>query len=176
MWEVERLLDECEQLPQLLLLENVPLLLSKKHIGNFQLWRKKLESLGYSNFVQLLNSKDYGIPQNRNRCFMVSILGDYYYTFPKKQSLKYKLKDILEDNVDEKYYVSEKAIKYITKQERLDKKYTQLNGEIGIPLTAKGQSNWTGDFVLDSERERESTRKQCGPEEEDLMTDIRGIL
>ena len=107
---------------------------------------------------------------------MVSILGDYYYTFPKKQSLKYKLKDILEDNVDEKYYVSEKAIKYITKQERLDKKYTQLNGEIGIPLTAKGQSNWTGDFVLDSERERESTRKQCGPEEEDLMTDIRGIL
>lgn len=132
--------------------------------------------MGYSNFVQLLNSKDYGIPQNRNRCFMVSILGDYYYTFPKKQSLKYKLKDILEDNVDEKYYVSEKAIKYITKQERLDKKYTQLNGEIGIPLTAKGQSNWTGDFVLDSERERESTRKQCGPEEEDLMTDIRGIL
>lgn len=112
MWEVERLLDECNELPQLLLMENVPLLLSKKHIGNFQLWRRKLEQLGYSNFVQLLNSKDYGIPQNRNRCFMVSILGDWSYTFPKKQKLELKLKDMLEDQVDEKYYLSDETIKF----------------------------------------------------------------
>ena len=162
LWEVERILDECEILPQVLIMENVPQIIGNKFISDFQLWRRKLEQLGYSNFVQLLNSKEIGypnpVPQNRNRCFMVSILGDYHYTFPKKQSLKYKLKDILEDNVDEKYYVSEKAIKYITKKERLDKKYTQLNGEIGIPLTAKGQSNWTGDFVLDSEREREYSK------------------
>lgn len=93
-------------------MENVPLLLSKKHIGNFQLWRRKLEQLGYSNFVQLLNSKDYGIPQNRNRCFMVSILGDWSYTFPKKQKLELKLKDMLEDQVDEKYYLSDETIKF----------------------------------------------------------------
>ena len=112
LWEVERLLDECTELPQLLLMENVPLLLSKKHIGNFQLWRRKLESLGYSNFVQLLNAKDYGIPQNRNRCFMVSILGDYYYQFPKKQKLKLKLKDMLEETVDEKYYLSNDMVRF----------------------------------------------------------------
>ena len=122
LWEVERLLDECTELPQALLMENVPLLLSKKHIGNFQLWRRKLESLGYSNFVQLLNAKDYGIPQNRNRCFMVSLLGDWSYTFPKKQKLELKLKDMLEDEVDEKYYLSQDIIKYFIANSEEQKK------------------------------------------------------
>lgn len=63
--------------------------------------------------MSLLNAKDYGIPQNRNRCFMVSILGKYYYKFPHKQELKLRLKDMLEDEVDEKYYLSETAIQYM---------------------------------------------------------------
>lgn len=112
LWEVERLLDECEELPQVLLMENVPQVIGQKNIKDFQKWRSKLESLGYSNFVQLLNAKDYGIPQNRNRCFMVSILGDYHYTFPKKQKLEKKLKDMLEDKVDEKYYLSNEMIQF----------------------------------------------------------------
>lgn len=111
LWEVERLLDECAELPQVLLMENVPQVIGKKNIKDFQSWRSKLESLGYSNYVQLLNSKDYGIPQNRNRCFMVSLLGQYHYTFPKKKPLKLKLKDMLEDKVDEKYYLSDTIIK-----------------------------------------------------------------
>ena len=109
LWEVERILDECKELPQVLLMENVPPVV-QKYIDDFLLWRKKLESLGYSNYVELLNAKDYGIPQSRKRCFMVSILGDYFYQFPKKQKLKLKLKDMLEDNVDEKYYLSNKTI------------------------------------------------------------------
>lgn len=112
LWEVERLLDECEELPQVLLMENVPQVIGKKNIKDFQSWRSKLESLGYSNYVQLLNSKDYGIPQNRNRCFMVSILGEYHYTFPKKKKLNLKLKDMLEDNVGEKYYLSQEMIQF----------------------------------------------------------------
>lgn len=123
LWEVERLLDECEQLPQVLLMENVPQVIGKKNIKDFQSWRSKLESLGYSNFVQLLNAKDYGIPQNRNRCFMVSILGDYHYTFPVKQKLELRLKDMLEDKVDEKYYLSDEMVKWFVahskKQEEL---------------------------------------------------------
>lgn len=112
LWEVERLLNECSDLPQLLLMENVPMIIGKKNIKQFQLWRSKLESLGYSNYVKLVNAKDHGIPQNRNRCFMVSILGDYYYSFPKKRKLKLKLKDMLEDNVDEKYYLSKEMIEF----------------------------------------------------------------
>lgn len=111
LWEVERLLDECgENLPQVLLMENVPQVIGAKNIEDFKLWRRKLESLGYSCYVQLLNAKDYGIPQNRNRCFIVSILGEYYYEFPQKKPLERKLKDMLEDDVDEKYYLSDQAI------------------------------------------------------------------
>lgn len=111
LWEVERILDECEgNLPDVLLMENVPQVIGKNNIKDFQEWRRKLESLGYSNYVELLNAKNYGIPQNRNRCFMVSILGNYHYSFPKKQKLKLKLKDMLEDNVDEKYYLSDQVI------------------------------------------------------------------
>lgn len=110
LWEVERLLDECKELPQILLMENVPQIISQQNIADFQDWQYKLEQLGYSNYVSLLNAKDYGIPQNRNRCFMVSILGKYYYKFPHKQELKLRLKDMLEDEVDEKYYLSETAI------------------------------------------------------------------
>lgn len=115
LWEVERLLDECNgELPQVLLMENVPQVIGKGNIEHFNKWRSKLDSMGYSNFVQLLNAKEIGypepIPQNRNRCFMVSILGNYNYTFPKKQNLKLRLKDILEEKVDEKYYLSDKML------------------------------------------------------------------
>ena len=122
LWEVERILDECNELPQVLLMENVPQVIGKKNIADFQAWRKKLESLGYSNFVQLLNSKDYGIPQNRNRCFMVSLLGDWHYTFPKKKKLELKLKDLLEEEVDEKYYLSEDMLKYFLANNEKQKK------------------------------------------------------
>ena len=93
-------------------MENVPQVIGTKNIEDFKLWRRKLESLGYSCYVQLLNAKDYGIPQNRNRCFMVSILGEYYYEFPQKKPLERKLKDMLEDDVDEKYYLSDDMVNY----------------------------------------------------------------
>lgn len=121
LWEVERLLDECTELPQVLLMENVQQVIGKKNIKDFQSWRSKLESLGYSNYVQLLNSKDYGIPQNRNRCFMVSILGEYHYTFPKKKKLELKLKDLLEDKVDEKYYLSDALLEYFITNNEVQK-------------------------------------------------------
>ena len=109
LWEVERLLDECEELPQVLLMENVPQVHSEDNIDDFNAWLRKLESLGYKNYYQDINAKDFGIPQNRNRTFCVSVLGDYYYEFPEPIPLKLKLKDLLEDKVDEKYYISESA-------------------------------------------------------------------
>ena len=142
LWEVERLLDECgTALPQVLLMENVPQVIGKKNIKDFQLWRSKLESLGYSNYVQLMNAKDYGIPQNRNRCFMVSILGDYHYTFPKKKKLELRLKDLLEDKVDEKYYLSDDMVRFFIANS--DKQKELGNGFRFQPI--------------DRERERESS-------------------
>lgn len=125
LWEVERLLDEClilsdkdrrYGLPNILLLENVPQLHSKKNMADFQSWIDFLTSIGYTSKWQDLNAKDFGIPQNRNRCFMVSWLGNFNYTFPHGFELELRLKDVLEDHVDEKYYLSDKAVEGLVNQ------------------------------------------------------------
>lgn len=115
LWEVERLLSECHELPQVLLMENVPQVVGGGAIADFVQWRDFLERLGYKNYHRLMNAKDFGIPQNRNRCFMISILGGYYYTFPKTRELKYLLKDFLDRHVDEKYYLTDAKIEMFEK-------------------------------------------------------------
>lgn len=82
LWEVERLLREMQERPQILLMENVPQVVSEKFIGDFSKWLEFLESIGYTSKYEILNAKDYGVPQNRERCFMVSWQGDYFYDFP----------------------------------------------------------------------------------------------
>lgn len=108
LWQVERLLKETKELPQILLMENVPEVIGTNNIKHFQEWELFLRQLGYSNYCEVLNAKDYGIPQNRNRCFMVSILGDYLYRFPQKQELELLLEDMREEEVDEKYFLSKR--------------------------------------------------------------------
>lgn len=124
LWEVERLLKETKELPQILLMENVPGVLSEKNKKDFLEWCSFLESLGYTSKYKILNAKDYGIPQNRDRVFMISWLGEYYYNFPDKKPLSLMLKDFLERAVDKKYYLSEKAIKGFFKhtKESIEKK------------------------------------------------------
>ena len=106
LWEVERLLNETEEKPQILLMENVPQVIGEKNIKDFAEWVKALEKMGYHNYWQVLNAKDYGIPQNRARCFMACCLEDAFYEFPKPQPLTKRLKDLLEEHPDEKYYLS----------------------------------------------------------------------
>jgi DNA (cytosine-5)-methyltransferase 1 len=122
LYEVERLLTTARDngtLPKYLLLENVKNLVGRRHKPDFDKWLDFLNGLGYWSYWQVLNAKDYGIPQNRERVFVVSILGGGYYKFPEKQELKLRLKDILEEKVDEKYYLSEKLIKgFLKKEER----------------------------------------------------------
>ena len=117
LWEVERILLERKRenldLPGILLMENVPEVVGTKNDNHFYKWCNQLSKLGYQNYFKILNAKNYGIPQNRKRCFMISILGDYTYDFPKKLALKHKLKDLLDKNVDEKYYLSQQHIEQI---------------------------------------------------------------
>ena len=113
MYETIRIVKKLK--PKYVIWENVKNLLSKKHIHNFNIYIYMLEELGYTSYYQVLNAKDYGIPQNRERIFTISIRNDLgiEYVFPPKQELKLKLKDMLEDEVDEKYYLSDKMIQYI---------------------------------------------------------------
>ena len=115
LWEVERLLKECgDNLPQVLIMENVPQVHSDNNISDFEDWILFLRKIGYSNFYQDLNAKDFGIPQNRDRCFMVSMLGKYDFAFPKEIPLEKVMADVLEEEVDEKYFINnEKADKLI---------------------------------------------------------------
>ena len=86
LWKVERLLKEMNERPQVLLMENVTQVHGKANIEDFRQWISFLESIGYQNFWQDLNAKDFGVPQNRERCFMVSLLGNYTYHFPVPKS------------------------------------------------------------------------------------------
>ena len=154
LWEVERLLDECEELPQVLLMENVPEVIGANNIKHFAKWLEKLEQLGYKNKWQCLNAKDFEIPQSRDRCFMVSILGDYYYDFPKKKPLKLKLKDMLEDNVDESFYLSERMVDYFEKHSEECKekgngfRFTPTTGGgIGRAITTRAGGRMDDNFI-----------------------------
>ena len=105
MYETIRIVEKLK--PKYVIWENVKNVISKKHIHNFNNYIQRMEELGYTSYYQVLNAKDYGIPQNRERVFTISIRNDLNQTFefPQKQELKLRLKDMLEDNVDEKYYL-----------------------------------------------------------------------
>jgi DNA (cytosine-5)-methyltransferase 1 len=114
LWECERAIEAKK--PKYLLMENVAALVSSKFIKLFNKWQNTLESYGYTNYAQVLNAKDYGVPQNRERIFMVSIRNDinHKFYFPQPFKLEKRLKDILEDKVDEKYYLSDKLMNAFT--------------------------------------------------------------
>lgn len=112
MWETIRIVEKLK--PKYVIWENVKNLLSKKHRHNFDAYLETMEQLGYANYYQVLNAKDCGIPQNRERVFTISIRKDInkVFTFPQKKELKLKLKDMLETEVDEKYYISDKFLEF----------------------------------------------------------------
>lgn len=116
LWECRKAI--LAKKPKYLLMENVAALVSKKFRPLFNKWQLELESYGYSNFAQVLNAKDYGVPQNRKRIFLVSILGEAQYHFPQPFPLELRLKDILEKEVDEKYYLSDKMIEGFAKHNK----------------------------------------------------------
>lgn len=157
LWEVERLLNEMAEKPQILLMENVPQVHGEKNKDDFYAWCNELEEMGYHNYWQDLNSKDFGIPQNRNRCFMISILGDYYFSFPKKRELTVRLKDFLDKKVDEKYYLSdatlEMFIEHTKKQQAKGNgfKFEPTNGGgVGKCVTTRAGSRADDNFIIES--------------------------
>ena len=157
LWEVERILDEIKQnngqLPQVLVMENVPEVVGSKNVKHFSKWVEKLEQLGYKSKHEILNAKNFGVPQNRERCFMVSILGDYYYNFPQTIPLKLKLKDLLEKDVDEKYYLSDSKIKAIQNWKAQQDPLKDIEKEkvVSPTLTARGAGEEHSGMILINE-------------------------
>ena len=114
-------------------MENVPQVIATANIKDFNKWQTFLQSKGYTNYTDTLNAKDYGVAQNRNRTFMVSVLGQYNYKFPKPIPLEKTMKDYLEDDVDEKYYINnDKARKLIEELERSGQLPKAEDGRINV--------------------------------------------
>ena len=123
LWECEKAIRVKK--PKYLLMENVSALVSQKFLPYYEEWRRLLVSLGYESWSKVLNATDYGVPQNRERIFMVSILGGGSFYFPEPMPLNRCLGDVLEEDVDEKYFLSDRMLTFLTShnEERIKKGY-----------------------------------------------------
>lgn len=168
LWEVERLLRETPELPQVLLMENVPEVIGKKNIRHFAEWVAFLDELGYKSKWQVINATEFGIAQNRNRCFMVSILGDYFYTMPQGFDLKHKLKDFLDKDVDEKYYLSQTAIDGLNlhREQQLARGNSfgwqpTAGGGVSKTITTEAGYRATSNFIIEQSGQESGKNDKC---------------
>lgn len=162
--------------PKYVIWENVKNILSKKHRHNFDKYLDTMEDLGYNNYYQVLNAKDYGIPQNRERVFTVSIrkdIDDGKFKFPEKRELTLRLKDVLETNVDEKYYLSDKQIIKISNWKSYQKPFERVlgNNSISPTLTARGAGEEHAGMITYSDRFDETTNVQVELEKRKITFD-----
>lgn len=130
MYETIRIVGKVR--PRYVIWENVANVLSKTHKHNFDQYLSRMQMLGYHNYWQVLNAKDYGIPQNRQRVFVVSVKG---FVFPEGKELALRLKDMLEDEVDEKYFLTQKGVASVVNRAKPKTMYTDIDSDIAIPLT-----------------------------------------
>lgn len=152
-YEYARLVGEIR--PKVFIYENVRAILSNDNGRTWETMTKIFEDLGYSWSYKILNAKDYGIPQNRERVFVVGFRNDLEVTdfkFPQPRELKTKMQDYLLDNVSGKYYLPKKGVEFVTSNKNLEKRYTQIDGEIQLCQKKNQQFNWHGDFVFEEER------------------------
>jgi len=167
-----------EKRPKFLCLENVKAMVSRKFLPMFNLWQTELERLGYVNFAQVLNAKDYGVPQNRERIFLVSIYADELdalagkvkYYFPKPLPLEKRLKDVLEDKVDEKYYLSDKMLEYfqqVNADESHNHKFKPTDGG-GTASTVKAKD-------IDADSNFVMTEGMCSNSQDGVVVNKGGI-
>ncbi len=145
--EFARVIKECE--PEIFIFENVRGLINHDSGKTWEVIQTTFkEHCGYDLCWKVLNSKDYGIPQNRERLYCVGFKHKQNFEFPKPTELKTTMQDFLEDFCDSKYFLKEKGVKFVTSHKNRQKRYTQINGKIALCQKANQQFNWHGDFVF----------------------------
>ena len=145
-YEFARIVKETQ--PKLFLFENVKGLLNHDKGKTWNVIHDIFEELGYDVHYRVLNSKDYGIPQHRERLYCIGFRRKTIFKFPVPVSLEYKMHDFLEVYVDSKYFLKEKGVKFVTSHKNRDKCYTQINGDVALCQKRNQQFNWHGDFVF----------------------------
>lgn len=145
VFEFIRLVEEIS--PKVFIFENVKGLLSHDSGKTWEILKDKFYSLGYQICPKVLNAKDYGIPQNRERLFVIGFREKRNFKFPNPMELKIKVQDLLEDVPPVKYFLPDKGIKFVTDPKNIQKRYTQVDGDVALCQKANQQFNWHGDFV-----------------------------
>lgn len=148
-YDFARVVSETQ--PKLFIYENVKGLLNHDNGNTWQVVQDVFNSLGYTLYSQVLNSKNYGIPQHRERIFVVGFKNKPKngFEFPQPIELEHTMQDFLEDYTDSKYFLREKGIKFVTSSKNRQKRYTQINGNIMLCQKANQQFNWHGDFIFE---------------------------
>lgn len=154
-YEYARLIDEIK--PKVFIYENVRAVISHDDGETWKKMQQVFEELGYTFNFDVLNAKNYGIPQNRERLFVVGIRDDLSdgrkYEFPKGIELEKTMKDFLIDNAPGGYFLPTKGVEFVTMEKNLQKRFTQIDGEIQLCQKKNQQFNWHGDFVFQSEED-----------------------
>ena len=152
-YEYARLVKEIK--PKVFIYENVKAVLSNDSGKTWKTMSEVFDDLGYNWKLMVLNSKDFGVAQNRERIFVVGFRSDLIlnkeFEEPKKIELIKKMKDYLLDNVSGKYYLNKKGVAFVTDNKNLQKKWTQIDGDIQLCQKKNQQFNWHGDFVFEEE-------------------------
>ena len=146
-YEFARLVRDIK--PKAFIFENVKGLLSHDSGKTWKVIEKTFRRLGYDYYPGILNAKNYGIPQNRERLFVVGFRKKRNFRFPDHTPLRITMQNLLEDTAATKYYLPQKGIRFVTDKKNIKKKYTQLNGKIALCQKANQQFNWHGDFVFE---------------------------
>lgn len=153
-YEFARIVKESQ--PKVFIYENVKGLLSHDNGKTWEIMQRIFEDLGYKFYFQVLNARDYGMPQHRERIFVVGFKDhNIKFQFPTPIQLEHTMQDFLEDYIDSKYYLKEKGVKFVTSTKNRKKRYTQINGDIALCQKANQQFNWHGDFVYESSEKQE---------------------
>lgn len=147
-YDFVRVVTECR--PKVFIFENVRGVLNHDRGNTWRVMKDVFSDIGYDFTYKILNSSDFGIPQSRNRLFVVGFRdpNDEFH-FPKPIDLNKTMQDFLEDYIDSSYYMGEKGVKFVTKISNQRKHYTQVNGQIALCQKANQQTNWHGDFVFE---------------------------
>jgi len=133
--------------PKVFIFENVRALLSVDNGAAWKIISNKFKQTGYTFYYDKLNAKNFGIPQNRERLFVVGFKNKINFSFPRPISLKKTMQNFLEGSFSKKFYLPPKGIAFVTKEKNLKKRYTQVNGNIALCQKRNQQFNWHGDFV-----------------------------
>ncbi|MCM1161576.1 MAG: DNA (cytosine-5-)-methyltransferase [Roseburia sp.] len=154
-YEYARLIDEIK--PKVFIYENVRAVISHDKGKTWKKMQEVFKELGYNFSWTVLNAKNYGIPQNRERLFVVGIradiIGKKEFTFPKPIPLEKKMKDFLMENAPGGYFLPKKGVEFVTMEKNLAKRFTQIDGDVQLCQKKNQQFNWHGDFVFQSEEE-----------------------